>query len=118
MLEVLAHRNGPSLPKHHKSVHIFIPDGLAIETVLPDNLPGWDDKNNAASRAFGDKWFDSKRSLILRVPSVVTHGPEFNLVLNTLHPQFQLIHADDPAPIAWDRRLAVSRKQNRSNLGK
>ncbi len=118
MLEVLAHRNGQRLPKHHKSVHIFIPDGLTIETLLPADLPGWDDEDNRVSQAFGDAWFDSNRSPVLRVPSVVTRGPEFNLVLNTLHPQFKLIHADAPESIVWDRRLAAKRAKKKNKRAK
>ena len=38
MLEVLAHRNGPRLPKHDKSVHIFIPDELTIEDFTSGRL--------------------------------------------------------------------------------
>ena len=105
LLEVLAHRNGPKLPRHHKSVRIFIPDSLGIETVFPADLPGWDDEDSRVSQAFGDVWYDSRRTPILKVPSVVTHGPEFNLVLNTMHPEFPLIQADDPVPVAWGSRL-------------
>lgn len=105
MLEVLAHRNGPALPRHHKAVHIFIPDAVMIETVLPGSLPGWDGLDERVSREFGDAWYDAKRTPILRVPSVVTHGPEFNLVLNTTHPDFHLLQAGRPVPILWDTRL-------------
>lgn len=100
MLEVLAHRNGPALPKHHKFVRIVIPEDLKIETLLPADLPGWDDEDSRLSQSFGDAWFDSQRSPVLRVPSVVTHGPEFNLVLNALQPLFHRIGADDPIPSA------------------
>ena len=105
MLEVLAHRNAPTLPKHHKAVHIFIPDAVAIETVLPGDLPGWDDQDERISKEFGDAWYDAKRTPILRVPSVATHGPEFNLVLNSTHPDFHLLQAGEPAAIIWDARL-------------
>lgn len=106
MLEALVHRNAPTLPKHFKTVHIFIPEVVKVESVLPDNLPGWDDPDERISRAFGDTWYDSKRTPVLRVPSVVTHGPEFNLVFNATHPDFHLLQASPPAPIIWDARLA------------
>jgi RES domain-containing protein len=105
MLEVLAHRNAPKLTKNHKSALIRVPDALRIETVRPDDLPGWDSKDEGAAKAFGDAWYDSQRSPILRVPSVVTHGPEFNLVVNAAHPQFRLIVAEDPVAVMWDSRL-------------
>jgi RES domain-containing protein len=106
MLEILAHRNAPKLTRNHKSVLIHIPEELLIETVLPDALPGWDDQDEVASKAFGDAWYDSQRSPVLRVPSVVTHGPEFNLVLNAIHPQFRLIEVEEPVAVVWDLRLA------------
>jgi RES domain-containing protein len=106
MLEILAHRNAPKLTRNHKSVLIHIPEELLIETVLPDALPGWDDQDEVASKAFGDGWYDSQRSPVLRVPSVVTHGPEFNLVLNAIHPQFRLIEVEEPVAVVWDLRLA------------
>jgi RES domain-containing protein len=106
MLEILAHRNAPRLTRNHKSVLIHIPEELLIETVLPDALPGWDDQDEVASKAFGDAWYDSQRSPVLRVPSVVTHGPEFNLVLNAIHPQFRLIEVEEPVAVVWDLRLA------------
>lgn len=106
MLELLVHRNASSLPGKHKFVHILVPDSVTVETLLPVNLPGWDDDDTRASQAFGDEWFESRRTAILRVPSVVTHGPEFNLIFNTLHPQFSLIQAGEPQPVIWDSRLA------------
>lgn len=106
MLEVLAHRNGPVVPKHHMAVHIQIPDSVTIETVVPGDLPGWDDSDERISREFGDAWYDSRRTAVLRVPSVVTHGPEFNLVFNATHPDFHLLQAGAPAPIRWDVRLS------------
>lgn len=107
MLEVLAHRNGPSVPRRHQFVRIQIPESLSVETVLPDALPGWDAADEQASRAFGDAWYDARRSAVLRVPSVVTHGPEFHLVLNTLHSEFRQIVAGEPEPVFWDARLAA-----------
>lgn len=106
MLEVLVHRNAPTLPKHHQAVVIHIPDSLVIETVLPESLPGWDAVAERASRVFGDAWYESQRTPVLRVPSVVTHGPEFNLVLNAMHPLFAQITVDAPTPIQWHDRLS------------
>lgn len=108
MLEVLAHRNKMKLPKHHKSVLIHIPASLPVETVLPSALPGWDAEDESAAKAFGDRWYDELRTPVLRVPSAVTHGPEFNLVLNANHPDFSQITADPPAPVLWDLRLEPS----------
>ena len=48
---------------------------------------------------------DSNRALVLRVPSVVTEGREYNILINPLHPQAPLIQPSDPEPVRWDVRL-------------
>jgi RES domain-containing protein len=57
------------------------------------------------SRAFGDRWILENRTAILRVPSVITHGRENNIVFNPAHPEFALVKAGDPEPVHWDARL-------------
>jgi RES domain-containing protein len=116
MLELLVHRNAQTLPKHYKTVRILIPDEIKVESVYPCDLPGWDDEDERVSKAFADAWYDSRHTPILRVPSVVTHGPEFNLVLNTLHLRFQLIQASDPVPVIGDSRLMKSRQEHLSSV--
>ena len=74
MLEILAHTNIGKVPKHHKLIVIEIPDGLTVETVTQQALLGWDHCNQRASRAFGDAWINSRRSVALIVRSVIaTH---------------------------------------------
>jgi RES domain-containing protein len=105
LLEVLVHANLSEPPRHHRVVRVHIPDDLVIETVLVDQVKGWDTEDLLASCAFGDQWIVSRRTVILRVPSVITHGREFNLVLNANHPDFIRITADAPEAIHWDKRL-------------
>lgn len=105
LLEVLAHSNLSRPPKNHRVVRIEIPDDLTIETVLPAELPGWDSEDTSASRNYGDEWYRSKRTPVLRVPGVVTEGRERNLVLNTEHPDFRLVVAGTPEIVHWDARL-------------
>jgi RES domain-containing protein len=105
LLEVLVHANLNRPPKNHQVVRIVIPDELPVETVDPAQVLGWDAEDNSASRDFGDKWFDGKRTIVLRVPSVITQGREFNVVINTEHPQFGLVQAGPPEPVVWDARL-------------
>jgi RES domain-containing protein len=105
LLEILAHANGSQPPKHHQSVRITIPDDLPVETIYRDQLSGRDAEDCIASRAFGDKWFDGKRTVALRVPSVITQGREYNIVIHADHPQFKLLQVGTPEPVAWDARL-------------
>lgn len=105
MLETLVHLSHPSPPPGFQFVRIEIPDRVAVEKVDATNLPGWGDLDMKASRAFGDRWYDERRSAVLLVPSVVTFGPEMNVILNAEHPGFRHIKADSPRPVQWDARL-------------
>ena len=105
LLEVLAHSNLSRPPRNHRVVVVEIPSELGIETVVREEVPGWDAEDAGASRAYGDEWFRSRRTGVLRVPSVITQGREHNLVLNTEHPDFGRIRAGAPETVDWDARL-------------
>lgn len=103
LLEMLVHASG-SAPPHQAYIEIQIPAGMAVEEVVPDDVPGWEAKSFEASRAFGDRWYDERRTPVLLVPSVVTRV-ERNVLLNQEHPDFGNIHASQPVPVRWDARL-------------
>jgi RES domain-containing protein len=103
LLEVLVHASG-SIPKNQARIRIDIPAGIAIERVAPADLPGWDSSGFAASRQYGDHWYDARRTLVLVVPSIVTRL-ENNVLINQDHPDFAKISATEPEPVYWDTRL-------------
>jgi RES domain-containing protein len=105
LLEVLVHANLSRPPKQHRVVRIEVPDKLKVENVSINTVPGWDNEDMLASRAFGDRWLRENRSPILRVPSVITQGRENNIVFNPAHLDFGLIRAFDPELVFWDARL-------------
>ena len=105
MLEILVHANLAVPPKHHQVVRIAIPESVAIETLSPSALPGWDAEDVTTARAFGDEWLRKGRSAVLRVPSVVTDGREYNILINPAHSAATLIEASAPEPVRWDTRL-------------
>lgn len=105
LLEVLVHANLGVVPKTHAAIAIHIPDDLPREVLAIDDLEGWASEDLAASRHFGDGWLEEQRSAVLLVPSVVLRGREFNVLLNPDHPDFPLIRATAPEPVAWDQRL-------------
>jgi RES domain-containing protein len=78
---------------------------VKTETVSIDTIEGWDAEGMMASRAYGDRWIQARRTAILRVPSVITLGRENNVVFNPAHPAFAWMQAGDPEPIDWDARL-------------
>ena len=105
MLEILVHANLSTPPKNQRVVRIVVPDDVTIETVSPSAMTGWDAEEVTATRAFGDRWLKELKSAVLRVPSVVTEGREYNVLINPLQTQFSLIQAGEPEPVRWDLRL-------------
>jgi RES domain-containing protein len=109
LLEILVHANLSSVPKNHRAVTITIPDQITIETLRPQDLPGWNLEDLSIPKNFGDRWIREGRSAVLRVPGVVTGGHERNVLFNPAHPDFAKISASEPEVIPWDRRLFRSR---------
>jgi RES domain-containing protein len=103
LLEILVHASG-SVPQSQGYVEIEIPSGLSIEEITQDDLPRWDAPSFDAAQAFGDQWYDERRTLVLIVPSVVTRV-ERNVLINQEHPEFPLVRATQAAPVRWDARL-------------
>ncbi len=108
LLEKLVHSNTGKVPKTHVVAEIQLPAGVAIERITGDDVPDWDRADCMSSRAYGDGWFDERRSLALLVPSVVAR-PEENLLINQDHPDFRLVAHGKPRPVIWDERLFVNR---------
>ena len=103
LLEILVHASG-SVPRSQGYVEIEIPAGLPIEEVRPATLPHWDSLSMRTARAFGDRWYDERRTLVLMVPSVVTRV-ERNILINQEHPDFARIRAGRAMSVRWDKRL-------------
>jgi RES domain-containing protein len=103
LLENLVHASG-SVPQSQGYVEIEIPSGLSIEEIKQDDLPRWDAPSFEASRAFGDRWYDERRTLVLMVPSVVTLV-ERNVLINQEHPEFPSVQSSQALPVRWDVRL-------------
>jgi RES domain-containing protein len=103
LLEILAHASG-SVPRSQGYIEIEIPADVSIEEVTPGDLPDWDSPSFETARAFGDRWYDERRTPVLMVPSVATRI-ERNILLNQEHPDFARIRASQPLPVRWDERL-------------
>ena len=105
VLEMLVHSNLGRVPRTHAVVEITIPDGIAVQTLSVESLPGWDAEDQLASRSYGDRWLQERRTAVLLVPSLVTRGREHNVLLNSDHAKFQRITAGQPDDVLWDERL-------------
>jgi len=103
LLEVLVHATG-AMPANQSYIRIDIPRDIRVERLEAADLPGWDAEDLIVSRAHGDLWYDSRRTAVLVVPSVVARV-EHIVLINQEHLQFKRISATDPMPVRWDARL-------------
>jgi RES domain-containing protein len=101
LLEILVHASG-SVPRSQGYVEIEIPAGLSIEEITQDDVPRWDSPSFEATQAFGDRWYDERRTPVLIVPSVVTHV-ERNVLINQEHPDFPMVRPAKPCLCAGIR---------------
>jgi RES domain-containing protein len=105
LLELLAHARIGRVPKNQIYVEVTIPAAVAIEEIRPDEVPGWDQTDLLASRAFGDRWLAEGRSAVLVVPSVVAPPEERNILINPEHAEFGRIIHGVAHHVRWDERL-------------
>src|SRR3546814_12544474 len=102
ILERLVYLPTGRVPANQVWAPVDILDTLPVETVDPDDLPGWDAADQAASRRFGDAWHDARRTAVLLVPSAVTKIDR-NVLVNPDHPDFPAISTSAPRRVHWDR---------------
>lgn len=82
------------LPEHCKILKISVPRYVKLEAIERDHLDTIDASWHAAGPAgwstcqsVGDKWLESSRTAVLRVPSAALAGA-YNFLLNPVHPDF------------------------------
>ena len=109
LLERLVHLGNARIPANQVFGAITIPPRVEVEEIALCDVPAWDADDMAASRRFGDAWFDQRRTVVLIVPSLVTRIDR-NVLLNARHPDFPRITVTPPAPVPWDRRLFVAER--------
>ncbi len=103
MLERLVYARIGRLPEGDRWVAVEIPEA-EIETFAPVEPFAWWGEDVRATRAWGDRWLEERRSLALLVPSAVTRLDN-NLVINPEHPAFPGLAPSDPQEVVWDPRL-------------
>ncbi len=103
MLEKLVHANG-IMPANQHFIRITIPNGVSYEVFQTATRPGWDGRDEALCKAFGDAWYRERRSALLLVPSIPARL-ERNIVINPRHPDAGGIAHEMPEPVWWDERL-------------
>src|SRR5438105_15104380 len=61
LLEILVHATG-SVPRGQAYIEIEIPPGLPIDEITLDDVPRWDLPSSETARAFGNRWYDERRT--------------------------------------------------------
>lgn len=105
LLENMIYRVGTGFNDDYKIMVIEIPD-KSFATVETEQLPkNWRKiECYPALQNIGNLWYDEKKKLCLRVPSSVM--PEnFNIIVNTTHPDFKKVKLIDVLPYEPDERL-------------
>jgi len=105
VLEMLVHGNLNRLPRTQAYIEIEVPTDSAIEQLGVADISGWRDEDQIASRKYGDRWLEERRTAVLVVPAIVTMGMEHNILLNPAHSDFARITASEPKDVIWDSRL-------------
>ena len=105
-VEYLVHVPLSIIPSSVSIACFGIPDDIIPEQVSIANLP----KNWRAYPApeelaqLGTEWALAKRSLLLRVPSVIVAG-EFNLLINPKHPEITRVNIAKIERYSFNKRL-------------
>jgi RES domain-containing protein len=107
LLEKAAQLNSVRIPRALVYVRITVRADVTIEELTTGALPDWGSGDKRASRSFGDRWYDERRSLILLVPSLAAPGLERNVLINQRHPEFERLAASAPEPVRAHPRLLL-----------
>jgi RES domain-containing protein len=107
-LELVVHRNAIKPLENYKVMIISVADqDYLVKTLQIKYLPENWRKFAAYSelQGIGSAWYNSKESLLLKVPSAVI-SEEYNYLINTEHPDFvknvKLVRTEN---YFWDERL-------------
>ena len=106
LLEVIVHMelDAEDRPETFRLIQIEGPEGLSMTTIVPEELPENWPHDFVATQRLGDRWLASRRSLLLKVPSVLI-PKTWNVVVNPLHPEAALLKISAVYEHAFDLRL-------------
>ena len=107
LVEKMAQLNVSRLPKTLVYMRIDVPAGVTIERVDPGAVAKWEAEDKAASQAFGNRWYDEQRTLVLVVPSLAAPGLEWNVLINQRHPEFAQVAGSKPRPLVCHPKLVA-----------
>jgi RES domain-containing protein len=102
-LEILVHA------KKYQALPMYSAFSVTFDERLLSDVPSlpndWQQSPAPEStKTLGSRWAAGKRSVVLRVPSVIVPW-EYNYVLNILHPDFRRVKIGKSLSFTFDRRL-------------
>ena len=106
LLEILVHMeiDAEDRPERFQVIKIEGLDTLSRERIDAHALPADWVGDVLETQRIGDRWLEQKRSLLLEVPSVLV--PEtWNVLVNPLHPEAQLLRITAQYDHAFDDRF-------------
>ena len=103
-IELFIHLEPSLAPDDLVAISATLPEGEPARTILAADLPPDWHADVTRPRQIGDEWIGSAASLALRVPSVPI-PPEWNVLINPLHPRFGELQIDPPQPFVFDERM-------------
>lgn len=107
-LELLVHTSHQYVPDDLYLITIQIPENTIIETIGADVLNAGVKKRGIAAdfQQMGDDWVKSRRSLVLKVPSVII-PEEHNYLINPLHTNAIKVSIIANRTFEFDKRLML-----------
>lgn len=107
-LELVAHRNAIDINSDYKLLFIELKiNASTVSEIKIGDLPkNWKSiESYPILQEIGSKWYQSKESLVLKVPSALIQW-ESNYLVNTHHPDFsKKVSIQTLQEFTWDRRL-------------
>lgn len=108
ILEVLVHIQIYDILEEYVYIPVEFDQKLYL-ALNPAELPGnWKkDPSPLVIKQIGDSWVESRKSLILEVPSAIVPA-EKNYLINPAHPDFRKLKIGAPTKFEFDFRLIKS----------
>lgn len=111
-IELFVHLEPSLAPDDLMAISATLPEGEPARTIELSDLPRDWHADPTGPRRIGDAWIGSGASLALRVPSVPI-PPEWNVLVNPLHPRWSEIRIDPAQRFVFDARMfAASAKSD------
>jgi RES domain-containing protein len=104
-LEMLVHLDSGELLKYYVAIPVTFEEHLVSHldsSSLPKNWKAYPAPNRL--HTIGDAWASARKSVVLRIPSVIVPS-ESNFLLNPAHPDFDKLAIGEPLRFRFDPRL-------------